>query len=346
MSNTTNDADAQKNLVDQSQEDQPDLSSALEIQDLLQEENSWRIGPEQAGVRLDRYISSLFPNLSRTSAHQLITDESVVVNDKKSKPGYVLRVNDEVHVLRTLPVPQQKSVKPQMLPLDIVYEDADLLVINKAAGVVVHPAPGHTSDTLVNALVALYPELQQEDGDQRPGIVHRLDRDTSGLLLVAKNAHTQAALVEQMQQHQVTKRYLALVQGVLALDKGSIDAPVGRNLRNRQQMTITIQGGREARTHFRVLERFSRHTLLLLQLETGRTHQIRVHLQAIGHPVYGDPMYNSSPSGRTQAQLPLARQFLHASQLEFVHPTTGELLKFESPLPADLATILEQRDKL
>jgi 23S rRNA pseudouridine1911/1915/1917 synthase len=209
---------------------------------------------------------------------------------------------------------------------------------------VVHPAPGHSDDTLVNALVARYPELQPEEGDLRPGIVHRLDRDTSGLLLVARNVRTQAALIDQMKRHEVTKRYLALVQGMVTLDKGSIDAPIGRNPRNRQQMAITVQDGREARTHFRVLERYPRHTLLLLQLETGRTHQIRVHLQAIGHPVVGDPVYTTP--GRAHAHLPLTRQFLHAYQLEFVHPASGETLKFEAPLPEDLAAVLERQDLL
>jgi 23S rRNA pseudouridine1911/1915/1917 synthase len=331
---------------DIAQNDVPLSQTDLLPEPEVQSPSRWQITTEQAGIRLDRYLPSQLPALSRTLAQQMIAECIVLVNNKTSKAGYILRVNDDVQLLRPLPTSQQKNVLPQSLPLVIVYEDADLLVINKAAGMVVHPAPGHSDDTLVNALVALYPELQQEDGDQRPGIVHRLDRDTSGLLLVAKNARTQAALIEQMKRHEITKRYLALVDGVLALDKGSIDAPVGRNPRNRQQMTIIHQDGREARTHFRVLERFSRHTLLLLQLETGRTHQIRVHLRAIGHSVFGDPVYNASSPGRSQLDIPLTRQFLHAYQLEFIHPTTGEALQFEAPLPADLSAVLDQRDKL
>jgi 23S rRNA pseudouridine1911/1915/1917 synthase len=316
----------------------------LDDEIVLSTPEHWQISPEQVGQRLDRSIVVQLPELSRTTVQQLISEGGVLVNGKPGKAGYALRANDEIELLHALPVPQLKSVQPQSLPLDIVYEDADLLVINKAAGMVVHPAPGHSDDTLVNALVARYPELQQEDGDQRPGIVHRLDRDTSGLLLVAKNVRTQAALVEQMQRHEVTKRHRALVEGLVSLDKGSIDAPIGRNPRNRQQMAIILQDGREARTHFRVQERFSYHTLLLLQLETGRTHQIRVHLQAIGHPVVGDSVYGSQ---RSKPRIHISRQFLHAYQLEFVHPTTGETLKFEVPLPADLAIVLDkQRDQL
>ena len=214
--------------------------------------------------------------------------------------------------------------------------------MNKAAGMVVHPAPGHADDTLVNALLAYYPDLQGVEG-LRPGIVHRLDKDTSGLIIVAKNARTQAALIEEMKRHQIIKRYVALVEGVVSLDQGSIDAPIGRDPHHRQQMAITSAGSREARTHFRVLRRFNRHTLLLLQLETGRTHQIRVHLKAIGHPVVEDPVYGS---GNTHGHHGLQRQFLHASQLIFTHPSMGEKLELEAPLPADLDFVLSQESSL
>jgi 23S rRNA pseudouridine1911/1915/1917 synthase len=266
-------------------------------------------------------------------------EEAVLVNGRPSKPGYALRSADEVQVLRTIPASQQQNIQPTMLPLDIIYEDNDLLVLNKSAGMVIHPAPGHHDDTLVNALLAYYPKLRGVESDLRPGIVHRLDRDTSGLLIVAKNAHTQSALIEQMKRHEVEKRYLALVEGNIALDKGSIDAPIGRDPRHRQQMAITATEGRQARTHFRVLQRFARHTLLLLQLETGRTHQIRVHLKAIGHPVAGDPVYGS---GHTRHDITLHRQFLHAYQLRFTHPSTGEMLEFEAPLPPDLQAVLNR----
>jgi 23S rRNA pseudouridine1911/1915/1917 synthase len=289
-------------------------------------------------MRLDRYLTSLLKDLSRTSVQQLIVESLVLVNDKAVKAGYALRLHDIVHLIHTVPSTPQNNLIQQALPLEIVYEDTDLLVVNKAAGMVVHPAPGHHDDTLVNALLARYAELRVNEGDVRPGIVHRLDRDTSGLLIVAKNVSTQAALVEQMKCHEVVKRYLALVEGTVALDSGTIDAPIGRNPRHRQQMAITASGSREARTHFRVLERFPHYTLLLLQLETGRTHQIRVHLKAIGHPVVGDAVYGS---GRKHASVLAQRQFLHAYQLQFAHPVTGETLELQAPLPADLQAGLD-----
>ncbi len=304
---------------------------------------SWTIDEEQVGQRLDRYLVTHLETLSRSSVQQLISEGAVLVNGKPGKAGYALRIHDDVQVLHTVPTPAVKNVSPQALPLKVVYEDEDLLVVNKEAGMVVHPAPGHTNDTLVNALLARYPQLQTIGSEDRPGIVHRLDKDTSGLLLVAKNLHTQAALIEQMKRHEIEKRYLALVEGVVALDAGSIDAPIGRDARNRQQMTITATDSREAQTHFRVEERFSRHTLLLLQLETGRTHQIRVHLKAIGHPVVGDPVYGS---GHLPRGVSLHRQFLHACQLAFAHPATGKRIELEAPLPEDLQTALAQKNVL
>lgn len=301
------------------------------------------IAPDESGQRLDRYLAGALSELSRTSIQQLIAEAAVSVNGRSSKAGYALRAGDEIFVDLTPNRSQEQKAMPRPLPLDILFEDEDLLLINKQPGMVVHPAPGHSDDTLVNALLAYYPDLQAIDEQHRPGIVHRLDRDTSGLLIVAKNAQAQAALIEQMQQQRVIKRYLALVEGVVALDQGSIDAPIGRDPRHRQQMAITVVGSREARTHFRVQERFARHTLLLLQLETGRTHQIRVHLKAIGHPVVGDPTYGS---GRVTRGIDLQRQFLHAYQLSFTHPITGQPLEFEAPLPADLQKILERKNFL
>jgi 23S rRNA pseudouridine1911/1915/1917 synthase len=300
---------------------------------------------EDAGQRLDRYVVVALADTSRSQIQTLIAEGAIQVNGRPSKPGYALRVGDEIQVNQAAPSARTDQVKARPLPLDIVYEDADLLVINKAPGMVVHPAPGHREDTLVNALLAYYPQLQAHEADQRPGIVHRLDRDTSGLMIVAKNARAQAALVEQMQRHEVVKRYLALVEGNISLDQGSIDAPIGRDRRHRQQMAITATGigSREARTHFRVQERFARHTLLLVQLETGRTHQIRVHLKAIGHPVVGDPTYGS---GSVIKGSDLQRQFLHSYQLQFTHPFSGEALQFEVPLPADLQSVLDRKNSL
>ena len=298
----------------------------------------WHITGEHVGLRLDRFLVSMLDTISRTTIQQLISNGDVLVNGRSSKSGYTLREGDEIHVQQLTLRQSTSDPIPQSLPLDIVYEDDDLWVVNKQAGMVVHPAPGHSHDTLVNALLAYYPDLQDVEGE-RPGIVHRLDRDTSGLIIVAKNLRTQSALIEQMKRHEIIKRYLALVEGVVSLDHGSIDAPIGRDPRNRQKMAIMATGSRDAVTHFRVLERFHRHTLLLLQLETGRTHQIRVHLQAIGHPVFGDPTYGS---GHAHATILLHRQFLHAYQLIFTHPATGQLLELEVPLPSDLEEVLHQ----
>lgn len=307
------------------------------------EKRTFPVSSQEVGQRLDRYLTTMLSDLSRTSVQQLIANGSVLVNGQKSKPGYMLRDGDEIQLSAFAPVTNVGPTRPAAIDLEIVYEDSDLLVVNKPAGMVVHPAPGHHDDTLVNALLAYLPALQESDETLRPGIVHRLDKDTSGLIIVAKNARAQAALTEQMKQHTIIKRYLALVEGNVALDQGSIDAPIGRDPRHRQQMAITAVGSREARTHFKVLERYARHTLLLLQLETGRTHQIRLHLKAIGHPVVADAVYGS---GNVFKRAPLNRQFLHAYQLRFVHPFTGETLELEAPLPADLQVVLDQKSFL
>jgi 23S rRNA pseudouridine1911/1915/1917 synthase len=311
--------------------------------EVSQEKRIVSIQADEVGLRLDRYLTSVLTGISRTAAQQLIVDGTVLVNGRPGKPGYALRSGDEVQLFSPKLRNKAANVKPQSLPLDVVYEDKDVLVVNKAAGMVVHPAPGHHDDTLVNALIARYPDIQRDGTDQRPGIIHRLDKDTSGLMIIARNAIAQATLAEQMKRREIVKRYLALVEGVVALDQGSIDAPIGRNPRQRQQMAITAVGSREARTHFRVLERFSRHTLLLVELETGRTHQIRVHLKAIGHPLVGDPVYGSGSTIRGSV---LKRQFLHAYQLKFTHPTTGAVMDLEAPLPDDLRAVLDQKSFL
>lgn len=295
---------------------------------------------EQAGQRLDRFLVTVLAGMSRSAIQRLLSDGQALVNGRAtSKAGYLLRSGDAIAVSVQPTVRQTSSIQSSHASLAIVYEDQDLLVVDKPAGMVVHPARGHSGDTLLDALLARYPEMGQIEDEERPGIVHRLDKDTSGLLIVAKHTRAQAALVAQMKQHAIIKRYLALVEGVVSLDSGSIDAPIGRDPRYRQQMAITNTASREARTHFRVVERFSRHTLLLLQLETGRTHQIRVHLQAIGYPIVGDPVYG--PTGKRNT-LPLSRQFLHAYQLAFTHPITGQRLELEAPLPEDLEQILQK----
>jgi 23S rRNA pseudouridine1911/1915/1917 synthase len=310
---------------------------------LSKEKRMLSVQADEAGIRLDRYLTTALPGFSRTIVQQLIQDGEVLVNGRTSKSGYTLRVGDEVQVKSLHMHDKAINIIPRSLPLDIIYEDEDLLVVNKAAGMVVHPAPGHHDDTLVNALVARYPDIMNGDSGLRPGVIHRLDKDTSGLIIIARNAVTQSALAGQMKRHEIVKRYLALVEGIVAVDQGSIDAPIGRNPRHRQQMAITVVKSREARTHFRVLDRFNRHTLLLLELETGRTHQIRVHLKAIGHPIVGDPVYGS---GSVNRNFTIKRQFLHAYQLKFTHPTTGKVINFEAPLPEDLQAILDQKSFL
>ncbi len=291
------------------------------------------------GLRLDRYLADIWSEISRTGIQDMIRQGQISVNGKVGKSGYRLREGDCIE-MPVAPIFGVKEETPQPLDidLDIVYEDVSFMVVNKPAGLVVHPGAGHHDDTLVNALIARVPSLQEVGEVDRAGIVHRLDKDTSGLLLVAKTAQAHAALTEQMQQHLIEKRYLALVHGIVGPDQGQIDAPIGRDERYRQRMTITAIGGREAVTRFQVLKRYQRHTFLLLQLETGRTHQIRVHLHAIGHPVVGDPTYGKA-QGRAEAGL--QRQFLHAYSLRLKHPLTGEEVLVEAQLPDDLRSVLE-----
>lgn len=300
------------------------------------------IGDDLGGQRLDRALATLRPDLSRTRAAAAIKAGEVSVNGKPAKPSLFL---EQGWLLALAPTLGQQSgatggERPQAeaIPLRIVYEDERLLVIDKPAGLVTHPAPGHPTGTLVNALLAHAPELDEEsDNPQRPGIVHRLDKDTSGLLVIARDAATHTALADQMRERAMVKRYIALVEGRVDPAQGEIEAPIGRDLRQRLRMAIVSEarGGRPARTHFRTLRAVpGGRTLLEVQLDTGRTHQIRVHLAAIHHPVVGDTIY-----GRAQPPQP-PRQFLHAARLEFRHPWTGEWLTFDAPLPDDLADFL------
>lgn len=295
-----------------------------------------------AGQRLDRALAKLRPDLSRTRAQAAIKAGEVMVNDKPAKPSLLLELGQGLALSPTLgqaTAPASEGApQPEAIPLRIVFEDAHLLVVDKPAGLVTHPAPGHATGTLVNALLAHTPDLEESDNPQRPGIVHRLDKDTSGLLVIAKDAQTHAALTEQMRERAMVKRYLVLVEGRMDPPSGTIDAPIGRDPRNRLRMALVSEanGGRAARTRYYTLRYLPSRTLLEAELETGRTHQIRVHLAALRHPVVGDVVY-----GRPQAPMP-PRQFLHAAHLEFRHPITGEWLILDSPLPADLAEFLER----
>lgn len=289
--------------------------------------------------RLDRFLAAQVPELSRSAAQRLIEAGQVTVNGEPVKASYKTRPGDRVVVL--LPGHEPPELVAEAIPLRIVYEDPDLLVVDKQAGMVVHPAPGHSSGTLVNALLARYPELAAAGGE-RPGIVHRLDRDTSGLIVVARNDRTRRALQRQFKERQVHKAYLALLEGHLQPAWGRIEAPIGRDPHHRQRMTV-LPGGREALTEYHVLEQFAHsvgpaagdYSLVEAEPLTGRTHQIRVHFASIGHPVVGDAVY-----GRRRCRLAVPRQFLHARRLAFKHPRTGQRLEFEAPLPDDLAPIL------
>jgi 23S rRNA pseudouridine1911/1915/1917 synthase len=298
------------------------------------------VGEALAGQRLDRALAATLPGLSRTRAQAAIAAGRVTVDGQPAKASLPLEAGMRV-VVAPEPAParetadeaDQTAEEPRAPELDIIYEDAHILVLNKAAGVVVHPAPGHVGGTLVDALRAHVPGLDAAGEDTtRPGIVHRLDKDTSGLLVVAKDAVSHAGLARQMKEHTTVKRYLALVEGQMPVPEGVIEAPIGRDPRYRQRMAIVSAGagGREARTRFRVLRYAKGRSLLEMQLETGRTHQIRVHLAAVQHPVVGDAVY-----GRPQPPQP-PRQFLHAAHLELAHPVTGEWLVFDAPLPPDL----------
>ena len=296
---------------------------------------TYRIPPDLAGTRLDQAVPQLQPGLSRAYGQQLIADGQVQVNGRPAKASARLKAGDTVTV--AIPPPVPVAIAPEAIPLTVVYEDADVLVIDKPAGLVVHPAPGHAGGTLVNALLAHTSDLSLH-GDIRPGIVHRLDKDTSGLLVVAKTDSAHAALVRQHQARTMQKEYLALVLGTPTPATGLIDAPIGRHPRERKQQAV-IPEGRAARTRYTIERAYGHLTLLRARLETGRTHQIRVHFAFIGHPIVGDPVYGRRAAREAKA-FGLHRQFLHATRLGFTLPTSGAWREFDSPLPPDLAAVL------
>ncbi|NJK78869.1 MAG: RluA family pseudouridine synthase [Chloroflexaceae bacterium] len=292
------------------------------------------VPPEAEGERLDRYVVHALPEYSRSFVRNLIDDRHILVNQQSVKAGYALRVGD---VVRVQPPPVQPTeLLPEAIPLDIVYEDAAIAVVNKPAGMVVHPAPGHARSTLVNALLARYPDIVI-GGTLRPGIVHRLDQDTSGLLVVARNDQAMKHLTNQQKARAMHKAYLAVVEGRMQEPNGTIDLPLGRHPHDRKRQAV-LTDGRAARTHYRVVEQLGAYTLLEARLETGRTHQIRVHFAHQQRPVLGDQLYGP----RKRPTLGIARQFLHAHELGFVLPTTGEWHTFQAPLPPDLAAMLDK----
>lgn len=288
------------------------------------------LSADVAGERLDVLIARRLPELSRSRAQRLIADGCVLVGGQRAKAG--LRVDAGQRVTVELPPPAAATAQPEAIPLDVIFEDGDLLAINKPAGMTVHPSPGHASATLVNAILARTSDLSGIGGVMRPGIVHRLDRDTSGVILVAKNDVAHQALAKQLKARTVEKTYLALVEGTPRPAEGAIDAPIARDQQNRQRMAV-LAGGRDSVTAYRVLERFRGTSLVEARPRTGRTHQIRVHLAAIGHPIVGDRLY-----GKTS---PLAgRHLLHALRIAFAHPRTAAAMDLEAPLAEDFAATL------
>lgn len=296
----------------------------------------------EPGQRLDKFIAEAVSELSRMAVQRLIAEGRVTVNGRISKPAYKLNRGDEIII--HIPPPAPTELAPEAIPLDIVYEDADLIVINKPAGLVVHPAAGHTAGTLVNAVLAHCPDLGGVGGELRPGIVHRLDKDTSGLIIVAKHDAALQALQRQFKTRAVSKVYLALVEGVLAPPHGIIQAPIGRDKSQRKRMAVTPDG-RPAVTEYKTIESFKNYTLVEARPRTGRTHQIRVHFAWLQFPLAGDRVY-----GRRKQTLPLERHFLHAHQLTFRLPSAGRAVTLSAPLPADLTAVLDlvrqpQRDR-
>ena len=295
--------------------------------------NPYSFIADKAGVRLDKYVGEKCSELSRTYAQKLIADGYITVNDRVAKVGLKLNIGDRVDII--IPSTAPISLSPEAIPLNIIYEDDDLLVVDKPAGLAIHPAPGHPSHTLVNAVLSHLPSLAEISNSLRPGIVHRLDKDASGIMVVAKNNAAQLNLINQFKAHSVVKAYLVLVKGYLTPEDGIIEAPIGRDPRNRKRMAVVAEAeGKKARTRYNVVKYMGNYTLLEVGTETGRTHQIRVHLSAIGYPVVGDAMYGVKSAH-------LLRQFLHACRLGFHLPSTGEYVEFTSKLPPDLAQALK-----
>jgi 23S rRNA pseudouridine1911/1915/1917 synthase len=308
----------------------------------------FRVGDDERGIRLDAYLAARIEGWSRARLQRLIEDEDVLVNARTAKPSHKLQPNDEIEV--ELIAPPLAGFTPENIPLSILYEDPELVVLDKPAGMVVHPAAGVHSGTLVNALAYHFEKLSNQAGT-RPGIVHRLDKDTSGLMVVAKTESTHEALADQFRERQVFKSYVALVHGVVSSNSGRIDQPIARDPKNRTRMAV-VAGGRQSFSIYKVRQRFNAFTLLDVELKTGRTHQIRVHLAWLKHPVVGDEIYgggrdNTVRDASLRAQIrKLGRQFLHAEQLGFTHPKTGEAMRFTSELPLELSSLLSALDQI
>ena len=300
------------------------------------------ITPEMEGERIDKCISNYLESLSRSYIQKIIKDGKAYVNDAVVKANYKVKVDDKVQF--EIPDCEEPDIPPQDIPLDILYEDKDILIVNKPKDMVVHPAPGHYEGTLVNAIMFhCKDELSGINGVLRPGIVHRIDKDTTGSIIICKNDEAHRKIAQQLKEHSITRKYRAIVYGRIMEEEGTVNAPIGRHPTDRKKMAINEKNGKPAVTHYKVLERFDKYTYIECQLETGRTHQIRVHMTSIGHPLLGDEVY-----GNAKCPFKLEGQTLHAMTIGFIHPTTGEYVEYEAPLPEyfeHLLQILRTKDR-
>lgn len=301
--------------------------------DIDEDDNEIIIISDIENERIDVYISGQLEEMSRNSIQKLIADGMITVNNKVIKANYKLKKNDEIKII--IPEPEPLDILAENIPIDIVYEDDDLAVVNKPQGMVVHPAPGHYTGTLVNGLMYHLKNLSSINGVLRPGIVHRLDKNTSGLMLIAKNDKSHKFLANCLKEHSINRIYYALVDGNIKDDSGVVNAPLGRSEKDRKKRAVTTKNSKHAITNYWVVERYSKFTLLKLKLQTGRTHQIRVHMKYIGHPVVGDDVYGSKTN-----KFGLKGQLLHSKSVGFMHPTTGEYMEFESELPDYFTKVL------
>ena len=293
------------------------------------------ITPEMEGERIDKCISNYLESLSRSYIQKIIKDGKAYVNDSVVKANYKVKVDDKVQF--EIPDCEEPDIPPQDIPLDILYEDKDILIVNKPKDMVVHPAPGHYEGTLVNAIMFhCKDELSGINGVLRPGIVHRIDKDTTGSIIICKNDEAHRKIAQQLKEHSITRKYRAIVYGRIMEEEGTVNAPIGRHPTDRKKMAINEKNGKPAVTHYKVLERFDKYTYIECQLETGRTHQIRVHMTSIGHPLLGDEVY-----GNAKCPFKLEGQTLHAMTIGFIHPTTGEYVEYEAPLPEYFEHLLQ-----
>lgn len=295
----------------------------------------FEITPEMEGERIDKCISNYVETLSRSYIQKIIKEGKAYINDAPVKSNYKVRVDDKVQF--TIPDCEEPDIPPQDIPLDIIYEDKDVLIVNKPKNMVVHPAPGHYEGTLVNAIMYYcHNDLSGINGVLRPGIVHRIDKDTTGSLIICKNDEAHRKIAEQLKEHSITRKYRAIVYGRISNDEGVVDAPIGRHPTDRKKMAINERNGKPAITHYKVLERFEKYTYIECQLETGRTHQIRVHMTSIGHPLLGDEVY-----GNAKCPFKLEGQTLHAMTIGFIHPSTNQYVEYEAPLPEYFERLLQ-----